>query len=84
MLWAGCRLLPGSLRHTLPILLLASEAHVSYAMAPDTVACSAGFMEANSLTTSQELAELELGGGSPPDAKSVKPAGGHACLHCRS
>ncbi len=53
-------------------------------MAPDTVAGSAGFMEANSLTTSQELAELEQGGGSPPDAKSVKPAGGHAYHHCRS
>ena len=47
------------------------------------MARSAGFMEANSLTNSQELAELELGGGSPPDAKSVKPAGGHARLHCR-
>ena len=51
---------------------------VSHYKAPDTVAGSAGFMEANSLTNSQELAELEQGGGSPPDAKSVKPAGGHA------
>ena len=53
-------------------------------MAPDTVARSAGFIEANSLTVSQELAEMELGGGSPPDAKSVKPAGGRAGLHRRS